>query len=121
MDKYYVIQTKGYSINYLKAVYAAFYMTASIFIPNIGILMIIWYGGNLVMEGRSDLTAGELTSFIMYCMTVSREASSISNGYNNIINGTGAVEKVFSMMEYEPFIDERTEKKFPHYKLKGEI
>lgn len=100
MDKYYGIQTKGYSINYLKAVYAAFYFTASVFLPNIGILVIIWYGGSLVLEGTSNLDAGQLTSFIMYCTSLSREASSISSGYNNIISGTSAVEKVFSMMDY---------------------
>lgn len=58
MDKYYSIQTKAYSINYLKAVYAAFYFTASSFLPNIGILIIIWYGGNLVLQGTSDLKPG---------------------------------------------------------------
>lgn len=45
----------------------------------------------------------------------------ISNGYNSIITATGSVEKVFSMMDYKSFIDEKEEKKVPTYDLKGEI
>jgi ATP-binding cassette subfamily B (MDR/TAP) protein 9 len=77
------------------------FFTAGIILPNIGILLVLWYGGNLVMNG-SDLSAGELTSFIMYCATLSSNASAISNAYSNIINGTAAVQKVFEMMEYKP-------------------
>lgn len=72
IDKYYGIQNKGYSINYLKAAYGAFYSSASTFLPNIGILLILWYGGSLVLEEGSSLKLGELTSFIMYCKTLSR-------------------------------------------------
>lgn len=32
-------------------------MTSSVLLPNTGILLVLWYGGNLVMNG-SDLTAG---------------------------------------------------------------
>jgi ABC-type multidrug transport system fused ATPase/permease subunit len=81
------------------------YITSSVLLPNIGVLLVLWYGGNLVMNGNADLTAGELTSFIMYCTTLSNNASAISNSYSNIIQGTSAVQKVFEMMEYEPQIN----------------
>lgn len=95
-------------------------MTCSILLPNVGVLLVLWYGGNLVISGNVDLTAGELTSFIMYCTTLTNNASAISNSYSNIIQGTGAVQKVFEMMDYEPHIDEKNETA-PSKELQGEI
>lgn len=83
---------------YKRSLYSAMYITCSYLLPNIGVLLVLWYGGNLVMNGNADLTSGELTSFIMYCTTLSNNASSISNSYSNIIQGTSAVQKVFEMM-----------------------
>lgn len=74
----------------------------------------------MVMSGSADLTAGELTSFIMYCTTLSNNASAISNSYSNIIQGTSAVQKVFEMMEYAPQINEK-DQLAPSKPLKGEI
>lgn len=61
----------------------------------------------MVISGSSELTAGELTSFIMYCSSLASSTSSISNSYTNIINGTYAVQKVFDMLEYQPQVDEK--------------
>ena len=60
-----------------------------------GILAVLWYGGQMVLEKESEITAGELTTFIMYCSSLANSTSSISNSYSNIINGTFAVQKVF--------------------------
>lgn len=60
----------------------------------------------MVIEGRSELTAGELTSFIMYCTSLANSTSAISNCYTNIINGTYAVQKVFEMLDYQPLVDQ---------------
>jgi putative ABC transport system ATP-binding protein len=60
----------------------------------------------MVIEGSSELTAGELTSFIMYCTSLANSTSAISNCYTNIINGTYAVQKVFDMLDYKPLVDE---------------
>lgn len=81
------------------------YNSCSEFLPYLGILIVLWYGGKMVIEGRSELTAGELTSFIMYCTSLANSTSSISNSYTNIINGTYAVQKVFEMLDYKPLVD----------------
>lgn len=60
----------------------------------------------MVIEGQSELTAGELTSFIMYCTTLANSTSAISSSYTNIINGTYAVQKVFAMLDYQPLCQE---------------
>ena len=58
-------------------------------------MMVLWYGGEMVITGSRELTAGELTSFILYCRSLASSSSAIANSYTNIINGTYAVQKVF--------------------------
>ena len=68
--------------------------------------MVLWYGGEMVISGSDELTAGELTSFILYCRALSSSSAAIANCYTNIINGTYAVQKIFEMLEYQPLMDE---------------
>ena len=79
-------------------------MTASTTLPVLSILIVLWYGGKLAIQGNAELTPGQLTSFIMYCTYLASNTSAISSSYANIINGTSAVTKVFEMINYEPQI-----------------
>ena len=60
----------------------------------------------MVISGSHELTAGQLTSFILYCKALSSSSAAIANSYTNIINGTYSVQKIFEMLEYKPLIDE---------------
>ncbi len=42
----------------------------------------------------------------MYCTSLAKSTSAISNCYTNIINGTYAVQKVFEMLDYKPLVDQ---------------
>lgn len=66
----------------------------------------LWYGGKMVISANHELTSGELTSFIMYCVTLTSASARMANSYSNIINGTYAVQKIFDMLEYVPLVDE---------------
>jgi subfamily B ATP-binding cassette protein MsbA len=69
-------------------------------------MIVLLYGGSMVIEGSSELTAGQLTSFILYCTSLAHSTSAVSNSYTNIINGTYAVQRVFEMLEYKPLVIE---------------
>lgn len=75
--------------------YQGIQMTTSSILPSIGVLMVLWIGGNFSIDGQSDLSPGQLTAFIMYCTSLSNTTSGISNSFTNIINGTAACQKVF--------------------------
>lgn len=96
---------KGYSINKKKIIISGVYHSCSEFLPYLGIMIVLLYGGSMVLEGSSELTAGQLTSFILYCTSLAHSTSAISNSYTNIINGTYAVQKVFELLEYKPLVD----------------
>lgn len=96
---------KGYYIQRKKLLVSGFYNSISEFLPYLGILIVLWIGGQMVIENKSEITAGELTTFIMYCSSLAYSTSNISSSYTNIINGTFAVQKVFEMLDYKPSID----------------
>jgi len=49
---------KGYEINKKKILLTGIYNSVSEFLPYIGILITLWYGGSMVIKGSSELTAG---------------------------------------------------------------
>ncbi len=61
-------------------------------------MAVLWYGGHMVLLGSTELTTGQLTSFILYCTSLAHAAEAIANSLTNILNGTYAVQKVFEML-----------------------
>jgi ABC-type bacteriocin/lantibiotic exporter with double-glycine peptidase domain len=49
---------KGYKINRKKLLIQGIYNSVSEFLPYVGILITLWYGGSMVIDGGSELTAG---------------------------------------------------------------
>ena len=105
IGRYQRINEQLYGTNWKRTMYQGIQMTASTILPSIGIVIVLWYGGNLMINGESELTPGELASFIMYCSSLSTTTSAISNSYTNIINGAYSCQKVFEMLEYAPLVN----------------
>ena len=59
-----------------------------------------------LVNGSMQLTAGELTTFILYCSSLANTSSMISSTYSKILNGVVSLEKVFDMMNYKRLIEE---------------
>lgn len=106
VEKYRQLNEQVYDINWKRVMYQGVQITSSSLLPSIGTLIVLWYGGYLAIYNDGGLTPGLLTSFIMYCNSLSSTTSGISNSYTNIINGTQACQKVFEMMEYQPSFSE---------------
>jgi len=68
-------------------------------------LAVLFVGGTFVIDHEdASLTAGGLSSFILYTTQLSWTSSSISESISSIITATGAIERVFSMIDYNPKI-----------------
>lgn len=67
---------------------------------NFAIIAVLWHGGNLVLEG--GLSAGQLTSFLMYSLYVGFNAGNLSTVYTEFMKGVGASAKVFDILERQP-------------------
>lgn len=83
------------------------------FLAAIGVTAIIWYGGLEVING--DLTAGSLIAFLIYAVNLSNPVKRLSRGYGNIQRALAAAQRVFSVLDTEPEIqDAPGALKLPH-------
>ena len=57
------------------------------------ILAVLWYGATLVVDG--EITVGNLTSFVMYTVTMSVGLLTAGGTLNDIISSVGIAEKLF--------------------------
>ena len=57
------------------------------------ILAVLWYGATLVVDG--EITVGNLTSFVMYTVTMIVGLLSAGGTLNDIISAVGIAEKLF--------------------------
>ena len=68
------------------------------------LIILLWFTGHQVIEGT--LTAGALTSFLLYGITIGTSLSSIAGIYGQFQEGAGAVARVFEIIDEQPSIVE---------------
>jgi ATP-binding cassette subfamily B protein len=64
------------------------------------IAAVLWFGGSMLLEGV--LTVGDLTSFLMYTLTVAVAVGTLSNLWEDFAKARGASERVFALMDRRP-------------------
>ena len=74
------------------------------FVAALGITMIIWYGGREVIN--NTLTAGSLIAFLVYAVNLSNPIKRLSRAYGNIQKAMAAAERVFSVLDTQPEIED---------------
>ena len=70
-------------------------------------LIVIYYGGNAVING--EITKGEMSSFIIYVTTLTFSLLSMSNSMNELINAKGILENLLSYISPSNRICEKAE------------
>ena len=73
------------------------------FLRNISIGAVLYYGGSLVLDG--ELTAGQLTSFIIYSLSVATSLGNITGLYGDLMKAMGASERVFQLLDRKPKVN----------------
>jgi len=61
---------------------------------------VLWFGGNMLVEG--SLSIGELTSFLLYTLTVAFSLAALSSLYEDFMKALGASERVFELLDRAP-------------------
>jgi subfamily B ATP-binding cassette protein MsbA len=82
----------------------AFYSAIIGFLFLFALVVIFWYGGNEVLDGR--LTAGDLVAFIFYAFNISRSVMGLSRLYSTLNSAAGATERLFELLDREPEIQD---------------
>ncbi len=66
------------------------------------VAVLLWYTGHQVIEG--SLGIGTLTGFLLYGITIGASLATIASLYGQFREGTGAVTRVFELIDMQPTI-----------------
>ena len=78
----------------------------------IGVTMIIWYGGNNVINGT--ITAGSLVAFLTYAVNISNPIRRLTRVIGNIQKALAAAQRVFMIIDMpEEIAESRDAKQLP--------
>mmetsp|Transcript_209 Transcript_209/g.278 ORF Transcript_209/g.278 Transcript_209/m.278 type:complete len:731 (+) Transcript_209:346-2538(+) len=67
---------------------------------NFSLVAVLGYGGSLVMS--HELSAGALTSFMMYSLYVGFNITNLSSVYSELMRGVGASKRIFDIVDQVP-------------------
>jgi len=70
-------------------------------IATLSILIIMWFGGNMVLSGDSQLTSQAFIGYLAVFTQIISPAKSFSNGYYNVIKGLASVERINSILFHQ--------------------
>lgn len=86
----------------------------------IGVTMIIWYGGNNVINGT--ITAGSLVAFLTYAVNISNPIKRLTRVIGNIQKALAAAQRVFMIIDMpEEIAESRDDKQLPEVSGKVEF
>lgn len=86
----------------------------------IGVTMIIWYGGNNVIDGT--ITAGSLVAFLTYAVNISNPIKRLTRVIGNIQKALAAAQRVFMIIDMpEEIAESRDAKQLPEVSGKVEF
>jgi subfamily B ATP-binding cassette protein MsbA len=74
------------------------------FLGVIIVAMIMYYGGNLVLSGNSELKPEVFMGFLVFYASLIQPAKNFANGITSIQKGTVAAERIFNIIDTEPVI-----------------
>lgn len=74
------------------------------FLGVIMVAVILLYGGNLVINGDQDFTAGTFIAYIAIFSQVMRPAKALTDSFTNIHSGIAAGERVLDLIDQKPGI-----------------
>jgi len=63
------------------------------------IVMVLWEGGRLVLEG--SLTPGTLVAFLLYAVTIAGAVTSLAGFWANLQEAAGAAQRIFEILDTE--------------------
>ena len=87
-----------------RTIITALYSSIIGFLFLFALVLIFWYGGSEVLDGR--LSTGDLVAFIFYAFNISRSVMGMSRLYTTLNRAAGATERLLELLDREPEIQD---------------
>ena len=87
-------------------------------LSGVGTVIILGYGGTLVMRG--EITVGELAAFILYLGMFFGPIQTMGDLYNAVLSTAASAERIFQLLDTEPQVKNRPEA-VPLPALRGQV
>jgi ABC-type multidrug transport system fused ATPase/permease subunit len=113
---------KYLDLNSRSAQYYIGYYTVSSALPQLVMVVVLFYGGLLVLsDGNNQITSGQLVSFLLYLSSLSDAFSSMGAIWTSLSRAVGGADKVFELMHRKPKRKERPTVAEDQIRLKGSM
>ncbi len=77
------------------------------FLSAIVVIIVLWFGGNLILGGGSSIGAADFITYIVVFSQIISPAKSFSQGYYNIQKGVASADRIFEILDAEELITEK--------------
>lgn len=84
-------------------------------------IIILWYGGKMVLEHDDALTAGQLITYQLYWNMLNNSYKSLLDTVTSFTRASSAAQRVFSLLDSAPDIDLQAGIRINPKHIKGEI
>lgn len=95
------------------------FMGSMMFAANVCIVLVVWYGGSLVIDGA--ITAGDLASFLIYTLYVGIGLGGFASLWFDIMKALGATDRIFRIVHRTPKINIEGGDAIPVDEFQGKI
>ncbi len=89
-----------YEVSKDTGIISSYYDGSLHFAANFAVVAVLLKGGSLVITG--DISAGELTSFLLYSTYVGVRIAMLGSSYSDIMKAVGASDRVFEILNRQP-------------------
>ncbi len=77
------------------------------FLSSVVIIIVVWYGGRLVMGDSGDISAAVFITYILIFSQIIPPAKTFSTGYYSIQKGIASADRIFEVLDAEEVIVEK--------------
>ena len=77
------------------------------FLSSAVVILVLWFGGKLILGGNGSIDAGSFISYIVVFSQIISPAKSFSQGYYNVQKGVASAERIFEILDAEEVITEK--------------
>jgi subfamily B ATP-binding cassette protein MsbA len=81
------------------------------FLSSVVVIIVLWYGGRMVLSDNSPLSAADFITYIVVFSQIIPPAKTFTQAYYNMQKGIASAERIFELLDAEEVITEQVDAK----------